>query len=771
MADEALEEGEIAGELNSLPECAAEQEEAVSPPQPEDDQGGNVPGNKPLKRRKLSKLAGAAVSAFSSFVNVYGDDARADVKLSYAHPIRLPDLQGLLLWILAEGLNPKWAFVQNKPLISKVTLVAVPGLSADLYKASKAWLPTLASLPQQPVTLLAKNAMVRPGQTVAAIFAVPHSKKRKKYLEALKAGMDANDASKDNGEAAQEQKSSKPKKQPFPPKHYIATLDNLKSSEYPLPVVGPTGELACPEGYIATRPGPKGDEDPALIGLDCEMCVTEEGFELTRISLVDEQGQVLLDELVVPDNPITDYNTRFSGITAEMLAPVTTRLPDIQAKFLELVPAEALLVGHALQNDLKALKILHANIIDTAFLFPHPKGPPYRSALRKLTEKFLKRQIQNGSHDSIDDARAAMELALLKFRHGPAFGDAAAEERDGDPLCEVLAAAGRRCSLADRPDVLSRHVTGNSHAFVCNDDEECTVAAAKEARNPATNFLWTQLRALSTLLEQRSWHRRALTRAEVAAGLQPTANGHTPLQASEAGPVVIEDLATPLDLDDESEEGELEAAPVQKAGQQHQNGRLKRKQDALVSHPIEISPDKAAAGTPEEAPLTEESAVCDSASAEPATAAADAAAAPSCNGGEAHVSARHTEPAATAKAGEGTADPGQATGVPETTAASPEAVLAKEREVAAADEAAMEQILKQLDERLGRIYAALPPNAMLIVAAGQGDTAEVRRLQEQKWRRQQGLDGLPPWSVESEGLLAEAMVNALHGLCFCTVKH
>ena len=49
--------------------------------------------------------------------------------------------------------------------------------------------------------------------------------------------------------------------------------------------------------------------------------------------------------------------------------------------------------------------------------------------------------------------------------------------------------------------------------------------------------------------------------------------------------------------------------------------------------------------------------------------------------------------------------------------------------MAAADEIAMEQILKQLDERLGRIHDALPANAMLIVAAGQGDTAEVRRLQ------------------------------------------
>ena len=47
-----------------------------------------------------------------------------------------------------------------------------------------------------------------------------------------------------------------------------------------------------------------------LIVVDCEMCKTEdEELELTRISLVGWNGEVLLDELVKPKKAITDYLT------------------------------------------------------------------------------------------------------------------------------------------------------------------------------------------------------------------------------------------------------------------------------------------------------------------------------------------------------------------------------------------------------------------------------------------------------------------------------
>ena len=48
-----------------------------------------------------------------------------------------------------------------------------------------------------------------------------------------------------------------------------------------------------------------------------------------------------------------------------------------QGQFLGLVSAETLLVGHALENDLRVLRVLHGRIVDTAILYPHPKVPSW----------------------------------------------------------------------------------------------------------------------------------------------------------------------------------------------------------------------------------------------------------------------------------------------------------------------------------------------------------------------------------------------------------
>jgi RNA exonuclease 1 len=145
------------------------------------------------------------------------------------------------------------------------------------------------------------------------------------------------------------------------------------------------------------------------------MCVTKKGNELTRVSLVDEKCNVLYNSLVKPHNPIINYATKYSGITKRLLDPVTMRLEDVQKDIITLLPEDVILVGQALENDLKALKLFHPHVIDTSNLFTTGNG---RVALRKLALKYLGLTIQakDSGHDSIEDAKVTMQLLQHKMK-------------------------------------------------------------------------------------------------------------------------------------------------------------------------------------------------------------------------------------------------------------------------------------------------------------------------------------------------------------------
>jgi RNA exonuclease 1 len=169
-----------------------------------------------------------------------------------------------------------------------------------------------------------------------------------------------------------------------------------------------------------------------LLAVDGEMCHTEAGLEICRLTAVGWDEERVLDVLIHPETPIVDYNTRFSGLTAASfeeggfpsgVVPVglpqqTFTLHQVMTEVLPLVMGpQTLLVGHSLENDLLKLRLDHPRILDTSILYPHNKGPPYRMALRDLSRVHLQQFLQEGSdgHDSYEDCIACLRLLKIKL--------------------------------------------------------------------------------------------------------------------------------------------------------------------------------------------------------------------------------------------------------------------------------------------------------------------------------------------------------------------
>lgn len=60
------------------------------------------------------------------------------------------------------------------------------------------------------------------------------------------------------------------------------------------------------------------------------------------------------------------------------LAGVKRTLRDAQYEILTFVGVDTYLVGHSLESDLRALKMVHQRLIDTSELYPSARGAPFK---------------------------------------------------------------------------------------------------------------------------------------------------------------------------------------------------------------------------------------------------------------------------------------------------------------------------------------------------------------------------------------------------------
>ena len=176
-----------------------------------------------------------------------------------------------------------------------------------------------------------------------------------------------------------------------------------------------------------------GKENGTPICIDGEMGYTVFGLELIRLTATSwPDGDALFDVLLRPVGEILDLNTRYSGVHASSFTTTPPYSPSNPPSQLQLLPSISAarqllfthlspstpLLGHGLENDLNAVRAIHPVIIDTALLYPHKAGLPYRNGLKMLMQQYLNREIQvvveGQGHDSKEDANAAGMLVRLR---------------------------------------------------------------------------------------------------------------------------------------------------------------------------------------------------------------------------------------------------------------------------------------------------------------------------------------------------------------------
>lgn len=366
-----------------------------------------------------------------------GENASLSMPVNERIPLTLTDIQYLLLHSLLGNLNltesPRWYVLDKCESIKHTACFILEGISVKQWEKYVDEFEYAKSIFSNFVELVTPSLYC--GSLVEELALVPLSEVEKETLIQKYGSMNlALEARKDlmvmmravfpigseNTTEVNYQSEDK-----FPRTQLILSAWQLIEENYPVPLKGKLSHVYS--DYLLTKDeyAPVTAKSP-LFGVDCEMCITDVGSELTRISIVNEKHEVVYESLVKPYNHITDYLTRFSGITKSLLNDVTKRLEDVQQDLRALLPSDAILVGQSLNTDLHALKMMHPYIIDTSLVYNFTGQRTRKPKLQTLAREFLNEKIQMGSngHCSTEDSLAALKLVQLKLSKSLEYGDA-----------------------------------------------------------------------------------------------------------------------------------------------------------------------------------------------------------------------------------------------------------------------------------------------------------------------------------------------------------
>lgn len=149
-----------------------------------------------------------------------------------------------------------------------------------------------------------------------------------------------------------------------------------------------------------------------LVSIDCEMVATDAGHEVGRVSIVDQDYNVVYDKYVKPRGKVINFLKEYSGLDEEKLSKGIS-FEQMKSDLSNIVGRKTVILGHSLESDLVALNFYHERIIDTSHVFLTKDNRRLR--LKDLMMQYFNVRTQDHEHCSVEDARNCLKLLRYKL--------------------------------------------------------------------------------------------------------------------------------------------------------------------------------------------------------------------------------------------------------------------------------------------------------------------------------------------------------------------